>query len=336
MRLRQIQLLLQSVAESASEQATRADGDLAHRALQTFVRHIRKRIEPDLKTVSYMLKRNIECRNYACTQSQNRRKVPQAHAACQQDDNADAADDDHRRGMWLQVQQTDVQRQQQTVRLHHGLDAAHALRVTRHPVGKADDDGQLCDLRRLKAEQPAACIIDRCTDARYRNQNQQRDRYPHDDVVNARVHAVRNLGKADHRRKTDRGENALTHDKVCRAALVEHRVGIACREQRDQTGDQQQQHREEHTGIPDVRLHAAHASALRLCGAGMVTLLRHRLPRRTRRFAARRIPRHGTARCRPVLRIRLSSCRSHRVTSELRIKTAVRVPHGRPAGTAQP
>ena len=232
--------------------------------------------------------------------------------------------------MRLQVQQTDVHRQQQTVRLHHGLDAAHALRVTRYPVGKADDDGQLCDLRRLKAEQPALCIINRCTDARYHNQNQQRDRYPHDDVVNARVHAVRNLGKNDHRRKTDRGENALTH------ALVEHRVGIACREQRDQTGDQQQQHREEHTGIPDVRLHAAHASALRLCGAGTVTLLRHRLPRRTRRFAARRIPRHGTARRRPVLRIRLSSCRSHRVTSELRIKTAVRVPHGMPAGTAQP
>lgn len=73
----------------------------------------------------------------------------------QQDDNADTADDYHRRGMRLQVQQTDVHRQQQTVRLHHGLDAAHALRVTRHPVGKADDNRQLCDLGRLKAEQPA-------------------------------------------------------------------------------------------------------------------------------------------------------------------------------------
>ena len=100
-----------------------------------------------------MRKRNVECCNRTCTQSQNRRKVPQAHAACQQDDNADAADDDHRRGMWLQVQQTDVQRQQQTVRLHHGLDAAHALWVTRHPVGKADDNRQLCDLGRLEFDE---------------------------------------------------------------------------------------------------------------------------------------------------------------------------------------
>ena len=281
-----------------------------------------------------MLEHEIERGQRARAKHRDRAEVPQAHTARDQDDNADAADDHHGRGMRLKRQQYDIRRQQVAVRPHHAFQAAHALRVARDPLGKADDNRDLGQLGRLEAEQPSARTAADRADARYRNQDQQDERADHDDVAEMRIDFVVDFGNHDHRNHACGCEHALPCDKVRRAALIEQRVGIACGKQCNQADDQQQHDRKKHPGVPRMGTHAR----MRIAPRARTRLRPHcLLARDDRARRTRHRPRRGAARGRAYTARRpcLSACRSHGHTSiRLRgITKPARAQQSTPAGT---
>ncbi len=89
----------------------------------------------------------------------DRPEIPQAHAAGHQNDNTQTTDDHHGRSVRFQEQQHDIGDQQKAIRLDQALETADALGVARDPIGKANDNRNLGQLGRLKAEQPAPRAI---------------------------------------------------------------------------------------------------------------------------------------------------------------------------------
>ena len=202
-----------------------------------------------------MRKGKIKYRNRRSARNADRGKVPQAHAARNQDEHTGAADDQHGRGMRLQIQQHAVCHKQEAVWPDQSLERAHALGILCNPVRKANDDRDFRQLGRLKAEQPAPRIVLHRADTRDRDQDQQDNGNYHDHGAEPRIKMVVDFGNDNHCNHACCSKCALPDDEVGRVALIKQRIGITCGKKRDQTDNEQQHNREKHTNIPGMRPH---------------------------------------------------------------------------------
>ena len=281
--------LLPALAETETEETSRADGDeaLARLIARARLKGVVERVEPD-----------GDARGVVGDQAREERIRHRRDTADADADPvaADAADEHHRRAdaenehgagkVRLEVHQHRNEGKDKAVGQDTVAECSHFVLLFGDAVGKIKDDAKLGDLRRLKPHrgardtEPARRAVARDTDAGNDDRDEQGDGNAQRDLGHAAEARVVDAPDDDHGGKAERGKGRLPLKVVQRVARLIIGGWKARREQHDEPHAGEQQHEQEKRHIDGSAarllrsgLHALHVLAL--LAPQLALLLRH-------------------------------------------------------------